>query len=277
MTEHLHSALNMGLFASKAAKKDLSTETQIFLVSINWWRAFTGNNSSKSISTIIVKYAHRYNIYKYRKYHWAEFQRLFYKLCLIGDCNVGKTSLRSRYVNQRYTHQYKPTIDVKCNLHHDKWADGPMKHIEMYEAPGDQRFSHKIYSYFKSMHTILILFDITNKISFLNIDKIWLPMIEQNAETSIERILIGTKCDLENEREISIDTAKEYALNIGCNGYYEVSSKDNINVKSCIQQIIQLLDELKYAYIHKEYPFLDGLSRTEICEFADERYNSCQK
>ena len=234
------------------AKTELSTQIQISLIVNNWWRRFGDNTSNTDIPRIIEKYSYRKNVFRECDIEIYRLSYIRFKALAIGDCNVGKTSFISRFTDNIYTQEYLPTIGIDQWLAHRRIND-TIRHIQILETSGDERFGDIITHYLKSNHVILILFDITNEDSFSNINKIWLPMIKQNANPSVEKILIGTKCDLENERKISIKTASELASSIGCEKYYEVSAKDNINIESCFQQIMQLLNDLTMA-THPNFP-----------------------
>ena len=80
-------------------------------------------------------------------------------------------------------------------------------------------------------------------------------MINNKAPGSIQ-ILVGTKCDLETERKISIIDAKNLSREVGCIRYIEVSAKNNINIEYCFKTLLESLCSLAQVKYDENHPWM---------------------
>ena len=101
--------------------------------------------------------------------------------------------------------------------------------LQIWDTAGQERFRTITTSYYKGAHAIVIVFDITDKDSFEHV-KIWMQDIGKFAKQGVMRILVGNKCDLENQRAITKEEGNEMALKYGIK-YVETSAKDTINIE----------------------------------------------
>ena len=102
--------------------------------------------------------------------------------------------------------------------------------LQIWDTAGQERFRTITTSYYKGAHAIIIVFDITDKDSFEHI-KNWMLDIDKFAKQGVSRILVGNKCDLENQRAVSKDEANEISIKYGIK-YLETSAKESINIDS---------------------------------------------
>ncbi|KAE8665630.1 Ras-related protein RABD2a [Hibiscus syriacus] len=140
------------------------------------------------------------------------FSDSLFKLLLIGDSGVGKSCLLLRFADDSYVESYISTIGV------DFW-----------DTAGQERFRTITSSYYRGAHGIIIVSDVTDLESFNNV-KQWLSEIDRNASDNVNKILVGNKCDLTENRVVSYETAKAFADEIGI-PFLETSAKDATNVE----------------------------------------------
>ena len=100
--------------------------------------------------------------------------------------------------------------------------------LQIWDTAGQERFKTITTSYYKGAHAILIVFDITDRDSFDHVRN-WMADIDKFAKEGVLRILVGNKCDLEQERKVRSEEAKEIANKYGIK-YIETSAKDTINI-----------------------------------------------
>ena len=100
--------------------------------------------------------------------------------------------------------------------------------LQIWDTAGQERFKTITTSYYKGAHAILIVFDITDRDSFDHVRN-WMADIDKFAKEGVLRILVGNKCDLEQNRKVRKEEAEEIAKKYGIN-YIETSAKDTINV-----------------------------------------------
>ena len=100
--------------------------------------------------------------------------------------------------------------------------------LQLWDTAGQERFKNIISSYYKGAQGIMLVYDITDLESFQNLTS-WLIEIEKNAPKNVYKILVGNKYDKENERKVSIEQGKEFALQYGMK-FFETSAKSSTNV-----------------------------------------------
>ena len=163
-----------------------------------------------------------------------------FKILLLGDSNVGKSSLISRYVDGLWSDVFVPTIGVDFKV---KTLEIGNKNIKMqiWDTAGQERFRNIISSYFRGSHGILLIYDITNKNSFNNLQD-WLEVIENNANKNVLKILIGNKNDLEEDRQIKTEEGQSFA-NRNNMQFIETSAKTNTNVTDAFEALAKIMME----------------------------------
>ena len=166
-----------------------------------------------------------------------EYDHIF-KVLLLGNSDVGKSSLILRYVDQVWSDTFVPTIGVDFKV---KTLEIDNKQIKMqiWDTAGQVRFRNVISSYFRGSHGILLIYDITNRDSFKNLEN-WLIEIEKNASQNVLKILIGNKNDLVNDREIQSEEGQAFANRNGME-FIETSAKMNTNVTEAFEALAKLM------------------------------------
>ena len=162
-----------------------------------------------------------------------EYDYLF-KLLLIGNSNVGKSSLFLRFVDDIWNDTFVPTIGVDFKIKTFELDDKKIK-MQIWDTAGQERFKNIIASYYRGAHGILLIYDITDKDSFKNLQN-WLIEIEKNANKNVLKVLIGNKSDLEEKRVITINEGKEFADTYGLK-FIETSAKKNCNVNEAFETL----------------------------------------
>ena len=150
-----------------------------------------------------------------------EYDYLF-KLLLIGNSSVGKSSLLVRFVDDVWEENFVPTIGVDFKL---KTLDvnGKKVKLQIWDTAGQERFKNITASYYRGGNGVLVVYDITDRDSFTNLTS-WLIEIEKNANKNVFKLLIGNKNDLESERKVTTEEGKEFADSNGMK-FIETSAK----------------------------------------------------
>ena len=163
-----------------------------------------------------------------------------FKVLLLGNSDVGKSSLLLRYVDSVWNDTFVPTIGVDFKVKTLTINEKKVK-MQIWDTAGQERFRTVVATYFRGAHGILLLYDVTNKDSFKNLES-WLIEIEKNAKEKVLKILIGNKCDLTDDREISTEEGKAFALRNGME-FMETSAKMNTNVTEAFETLGKLMIE----------------------------------
>jgi len=167
-----------------------------------------------------------------------EYDYLF-KLLLIGDSGVGKSCLLLRFADDTYTESYISTIGVDFKIR-TLDLQGKTCKLQIWDTAGQERFRTITSSYYRGAHGIIVVYDVTDKESFNNV-KHWMNEIDKYAADSVNKLLIGNKCDLSTKKIVSYDEAKELADSLGVN-FMETSAKNAHNVE---QAFVAMAGQIK--------------------------------
>ena len=159
---------------------------------------------------------------------------LIFKVLLLGNSNVGKSSLFLRFVDDIWNDTFVPTIGVDFKIKTFELDNKKIK-IQIWDTAGQERFKNIIASYYRGAHGILLIYDVTDKDSFKNLQN-WLIEIEKNANKNVLKVLIGNKSDLEDKRVINYNEGKEFADSYGLK-FIETSAKKNRNVNEAFETL----------------------------------------
>jgi Ras-related protein Rab-1A len=163
-----------------------------------------------------------------------------YKVVLIGDSTVGKSSILTRYADDEYMDSYISTIGVDFRFHPVLIRDesGMEKRIKMqiWECSGQAKFRSVTNAYYRSSDAILIIFDLTSVASFSSIRE-WAKEAHTFAP-DIPMFIVGNKCDLIAERTVSTHEGEEIAHTFGAK-YVEVSARTGTNVDEAFEFVAQ--------------------------------------
>ena len=163
-----------------------------------------------------------------------------FKVLLLGNSDVGKSSLILRYVDQVWSDTFVPTIGVDFKVKTLELENKQIK-MQIWDTAGQERFRNVISSYFRGSHGIFLIYDITNRDSFKNLEN-WLLEIEKNASQNVLKILIGNKSDLVDDREIKKEEGQAFANRNGMK-FIETSAKMNTNVNEAFETLAKLMME----------------------------------
>ena len=163
-----------------------------------------------------------------------------YKILIIGDSNVGKTSILLQYTSDFFQELHIATIGVEFKLK-EITLDNVVYKLNIWDTAGQERFRAITKSFFKAADGIVFVYDVTNKPSFVNI-KNWIKDAESKAN-DFKIIIVGNKIDLNDSREVSFEEGKNFAKKKNC-PFFESSAKDKINIDEIF---ITLLEEILKA------------------------------
>ena len=158
-----------------------------------------------------------------------------FKLILGGDGAVGKTSMVHRFVENKFAKDYKSTIGTSIMKKECKF-DGLNSTVRfvLWDLAGQSQFKKVRQSYLSNAEAGILAFDVTNPISFQNIEN-WHKEI-LSASPNITLILIGNKIDLEDERLVSREDGEKTAENLGI-PYIETSAKTGESINDAFRML----------------------------------------
>ena len=159
------------------------------------------------------------------------------KLLIIGDSNVGKTSMLLNYTDNYFPESHLATIGVEYKVKELK-TDKYNITLQIWDTAGQERFRSITKSFFRNTNGILFVYDITSRKSFQSV-KDWIKDSELH-DTGFEKILVGNKVDLKEKREVNFEELKEYGAKKKID-VIEASAKTRINIDEAFQKIVDLI------------------------------------
>jgi len=185
-----------------------------------------------------------------------EYDHLF-KLLIIGDSGVGKSSLLVRFADNTFSGSYITTIGVDFKIR-TVIVDGEKVKLQIWDTAGQERFRTITSTYYRGTHGVIVVYDVTNGDSFANVKR-WLHEIDQNCEV-VNRILVGNKNDTPDRKVVLTEDAQRFADQMGIQ-LFETSAKDNINVEqmfmSITKQVLRNKKETKERQAHQNNDLVD--------------------
>lgn len=161
-----------------------------------------------------------------------------YKIVILGDQFVGKTSILNKYKYENTDEKYTPTIGIDF-LTKNVYLEDKTIRLIMWDTAGSERFKSLIPSYIKNANAIILCYDITSKSSFSSLDK-WLADIADKVPENTYIIIAGNKLDLESKRQVKVEEVKKFADDKKLK-YMETSAKTGENVKELFETITSTL------------------------------------
>jgi len=158
-----------------------------------------------------------------------------FKIVIIGDSGVGKTNIITRYTRNEFDLSLKSTIGVEFSTKKVNINDKIIK-IQFWDTAGQERYRAITSSYYRGVHGIVLVFDISNYASFENINN-WINEINSNCELNIPILLIGNKLDLEIKRQVPKEKAIELSNKYNFI-FIETSALSGENIQISIDELI---------------------------------------
>ncbi len=165
------------------------------------------------------------------------FDYLF-KVVLVGDAEVGKTSLTTRFAYGTFTDGYISTLGVDFIVK-SLPLDNYIVKLQAWDTAGQERYAGVRPIYYRGAKGALLVFDITMRQSFVNVDK-WYDQIRKFSGNDVPIILVGNKIDLVDSRVISTDEVQVYAAQKGM-PYFETSAKTDYAVNDVFLKLAEVI------------------------------------
>jgi len=158
-----------------------------------------------------------------------------YKLVFLGDQSVGKTSIITRFMYDNFDRHYQATIGIDF-LSKTMYLEDRTVRLQLWDTAGQERFRSLIPSYIRDSSVAVVVYDVTNRASFLNTSK-WVEDVRAERGNDVVICLVGNKTDLGNDkRQVSTEEGEEKAHKDGLL-FMECSAKAGYNVKSLFRKL----------------------------------------
>ena len=171
-----------------------------------------------------------------------------FKLLLIGDSGVGKSSLLMRFADDNFNTCLQTTIGIDFKLKTIN-LEGKVIKLHIWITVGGVRFRTITPGYYRGANGIIFVYDVTEQKSFDHVTH-WLVDIDKHAGSNVLKLLIGNKCDLADKKVVDYVTAKQYADSVNM-PFIETSAKCDTNVE---QAFVIMASELKSQFDETHSP-----------------------
>ena len=172
----------------------------------------------------------------------ADSRRTVIPLMLLGDGQVGKTSLTKRLTGNVFEDSQLTTIGKESYVYQTQLHGYDLK-MKIWDTAGQERFKSMSVNVIKNVEGLILTYSIASRESFQNLES-WLKQLNDTDDISKKPIIIvGNKSDLEEAREVSTAEGKEFADNHGYH-FFETSAKTAENVKAAFDDIFEQLYQL---------------------------------
>mmetsp|Transcript_6070 Transcript_6070/g.8866 ORF Transcript_6070/g.8866 Transcript_6070/m.8866 type:complete len:207 (+) Transcript_6070:62-682(+) len=164
-----------------------------------------------------------------------------FKLLMIGDAGVGKSSMLLRFTDDSFDDHIQSTIGVDFKVKHMEVNDKRVK-ITVWDTAGQERFRTLTSSYYRGAQGVIMVYDVTRRDSFENLDQ-WLKEVKlytPNNGEGVVKLLVGNKIDL--PRRVPREEAEEWAQSQGMI-FLEASAKTRLGIRQCFLEVVQKILE----------------------------------
>ena len=146
-----------------------------------------------------------------------------YKILILGDATVGKTSILIRYVDDKFDSNSLSTLGVDVRYKFVMLNNKKIR-MDIWDTAGQERFKNITRNYFKGAHAVIFVFDVNNKKTLEKL-KFWIDDSNDHVSKDTIKIIVGNKIDTEDKRVVTQEQIKslkdKYNMEV-----FETSAKD---------------------------------------------------
>ena len=160
------------------------------------------------------------------------------QLVFLGDQSVGKTSIITRFMYDKFDAEYQATIGIDF-LSKTMYLEDRTVRLQIWDTAGQERFRSLIPSYIRDSSVAVIVYDVAKRQSFLNTSR-WIEEVRTERGSDVIIVLVGNKTDLVEGRQVSIEEGDAKARECGVM-FIETSAKAGFNIKALFRKIAAAL------------------------------------
>lgn len=159
-----------------------------------------------------------------------------YKLVVVGGGGVGKSALTIQLIQSHFVDEYDPTIEDSyrkpCNI------DGDQALLDILDTAGQEEYSAMREQYMRTGEGFLLVYSIDSKSSLDELQNFYEQIQRVKESENVPVLVVGNKCDLENERQVSYEEGELLADSFNCK-FMETSAKQRINVEEAFYDLVR--------------------------------------
>ena len=161
-----------------------------------------------------------------------------YKILILGDATVGKTSILVRYIDNKFEKDSLATLGVDVKY---KYVTLDNKKIRMniWDTAGQDRFRNIAKNYFKGANAVIFVFDVNNK-NTLDKIKFWIDNVKENSSEDLIEVIVGNKIDIEGKHEVTKEEMESLGEKTGMETF-ETSAKTGEGINEVFTYLVNQL------------------------------------
>ncbi|CAJ0572330.1 unnamed protein product, partial [Mesorhabditis spiculigera] len=200
-----------------------------------------------------------------------------FKVVLLGEGAVGKSSLMLRYVENKFSPTHSSTIQASFL---SKRIDLGDRHVDLdiWDTAGQEKYHALGPIYYRGSNGALLIYDITDQRSFERV-KVWVRELQRALGDTAVLLVVGNKLDLDKERTVPRAEAEQYAKSVNAE-YLETSAKENIGIADLFERISALMvdhvEKQRSAQVHTT-TFTTSRRGIQLVDEPQQRGSRCCK
>eukprot|EP01088_Endostelium_zonatum_P000008 TRINITY_DN0_c1_g1_i2.p1 TRINITY_DN0_c1_g1~~TRINITY_DN0_c1_g1_i2.p1 ORF type:complete len:202 (+),score=55.88 TRINITY_DN0_c1_g1_i2:80-685(+) len=164
------------------------------------------------------------------------------KLVLVGVGGVGKSAITITYVSNIWVPEYDPTIE---DSHRKQVSiDDEVSMLDILDTAGQEEYASMQDQWFRTGQGFLCVYSIIHRKTFAELPQLTSKILRIKDAKRVPIVLVGNKCDLEQDRDVSQEEGAEFAKSLGC-PFYESSAKNHINVDEAFRDLVREVRKFK--------------------------------
>eukprot|EP01121_Diplochlamys_sp_Union-15-3_P016680 TRINITY_DN5727_c0_g2_i1.p1 TRINITY_DN5727_c0_g2~~TRINITY_DN5727_c0_g2_i1.p1 ORF type:complete len:510 (-),score=109.64 TRINITY_DN5727_c0_g2_i1:162-1691(-) len=180
---------------------------------------------------------------------------LSFKVIIVGPIGVGKSCLLVQLIQQVFNSSTSPTLFCEKGEHFVR-IDDKLVELVIWDTAGQESFNSLGGTYYRNSQGVLVVYDISDRESFIHLEG-WLDEAKRRAVDNAAMVVVGTKSDLTENRQVQYEEGKNFAANHGLK-FVETSSKTAENIEECFEILAKsLLNKWRNGEIHYDDPMKD--------------------
>uniref|UniRef100_A0A8C1T596 Ras-related protein Rab n=1 Tax=Cyprinus carpio TaxID=7962 RepID=A0A8C1T596_CYPCA len=176
----------------------------------------------------------------------SECKEYLFKVLVIGELGVGKTSIIKRYVHQLFSQHYRATIGVDFALKVLHWDSKTLVRLQLWDIAGQERFGNMTRVYYKEAVGAFVVFDVTRGSTFEAVSK-WKHDLDSKVKLAngnpIPSVLLANKCDQKKDGSNNSTIMDNFCKEAGFLGWFETSAKTTMKA-AILDQVFKMVDIL---------------------------------
>jgi small GTP-binding protein len=190
-----------------------------------------------------------------------------FKIVLIGESGVGKTSIISQFIHKIFQDDIQPSMGGTFTSKTLLFEDGKVLRLDIWDTAGQEKYRALTQMFYKDANAAVLVYDITRKDSFEELTKYWFDKIKENSSSDIILFLAANKSDLIEREEVNEEVARKYAKEINAD-YCSISAKNSIGIDDLFIQIAK-----KYTG-RTDFKFVESQEELEMLRERKDSNNS---